>query len=249
MRMGFRWFTGLALCAAVAFGAAACGGGHHTPDIANGRVIFQNGINGRQACSYCHTMQAAGAAGTFAPDLDQDTQEDRSRLHMSAPDIQDLVLKSIHDGQCLDATDPSRCMPGGLVGGNDATDVAAFITRCANRPRAAKCSQPKPANALVAEGMRLYGSLKCMGCHSTNGNVAVAPTFSGLAGSQVTLTNGQTVTASYSYLIASILSPDTEIVAGYKPGFMTGIITPGSVSADQVKALVAYIQSLPRPSK
>ena len=248
MRMGFRAFTGVALCAAVAFGAAACGGGGRTPDVANGRDLFRNGANGRQACSYCHTMRAADSAGTFAPNLDSDTQEDRSRLHMSEQEIGDLVLKNINDGQCLDPTDPSRCMPAGLLSGNDATDVAAFVARCANRPRAAQCPQPAPVNALAAEGARLYGSLKCMGCHSTNGNVAVAPTFRGLFGSQIELTNGETVTANESYLIHSILSPDAEIVAGYKPGFMTGIVPPGSVSVAQVRALIAYIRSLPKPT-
>lgn len=247
MHIGSRSFIGFALCAALAFGAVACGGSHKA-DIANGRALFRNGANGHQACSYCHTLQASGAAGTYAPNLDQDTQEDRTRLHMSDQQIHDLVLGNIKDGQCLDPTDPSRCMPPGLLSGNDAEDVAAFIVRCAARPRAAQCPQAEPSNALAAEGARLYGSLRCMGCHSTNGNVSVAPTWSGLFGSQVKLTNGDTVTATEMYLAHSILSPDADIVAGYKPGVMTSIIAPGSVSAAQVKALVAYIKSLPKPA-
>jgi cytochrome c oxidase subunit 2 len=98
--------------------------------------------------------------------------------------------------------------------------------------------------ALVAQGKTLFTSLGCAGCHSIDGTKLVGPTFKGLAGSKVTLTDGSTVTADDAYLLESIFDPDKTIVQGYTPGVMSGVIKPGSVSQADAKALVAYIDSL-----
>ena len=57
------------------------------------------------------------------------------------------------------------------------------------------------------------------------------------------LTNGKTVKADDAYLIESIEDPDAEIVKGYQPGIMSGVIKPPDVEAD-AQDLVAYIKSL-----
>jgi cytochrome c2 len=231
-------FVGAAVLATSACGSSG------TPNIAHGREIFQNGKDSGQACAYCHTLRAARAAGTFAPDLDRDIQEDRTHFHMNELQIRKTVRDQLHKGPCLDKNDPSRCMPPDLVKGGDAVDVAAFLARCANRPGLEDCLPSKPAGSLAAKGELLFGSLRCEGCHSTTGNVAVAPTMKGLAGSNVELANGKTVRADDNYLVVSILAPDAQIVKGYKPGFMTAIVGPSSVSSAQVRALVAYIKTL-----
>jgi mono/diheme cytochrome c family protein len=231
--------TGLA----VSLAAGCGGGGGGSANIANGREIFANGTGGNQACAYCHTLRAANAGGTFAPNLDQDIAEDR-RTGMSESKIDKEVLGLIREGVCLDQNDPSRCMPKGLASGGDAEDVAAFVARCADNPRGQDCSEAPPADALVAKGRRLFGTLRCQGCHSTNGNVAVAPTFKGLAGSEVTLSDGGTTTATDSYLLTSIIVPDALIVDGYKPGFMSTTIRPRQVSVAQARALIAYMKTL-----
>jgi cytochrome c oxidase subunit 2 len=87
-------------------------------------------------------------------------------------------------------------------------------------------------------------SYRCAGCHSMNGNVAVGPSFKGLAGSDVKLTNGKTVTADDAYLIRSITKPDSQIVSGFKPGVMSTTIAPGSISAEQARSLIAFIKTL-----
>ncbi len=69
----------------------------------------------------------------------------------------------------------------------------------------------------------------------------------GLAGSQVKLSSGQTVTADALYIRQSILDPDSQIVAGYGPSVMSAATDPFSEEIrqdDHVSALVAYIQSL-----
>jgi cytochrome c2 len=96
----------------------------------------------------------------------------------------------------------------------------------------------------ATKGKALYTSLGCVGCHSLDGSKGTGPTFKGLAGSKVQLTNGQSVTADDAYLTKSIDDPDAEIVQGFTPGIMSAVIKPGSVSQADTADLVAYIQTL-----
>jgi cytochrome c2 len=93
----------------------------------------------------------------------------------------------------------------------------------------------------ATKGKALYTSLGCVGCHSLDGSKGTGPTFKGLAGSKVQLTNGQSTTADDAYLTKSIDDPDAEIVQGFSPGIMAAVIKPGSVSQADTADLVAYI--------
>ena len=123
---------------------------------------------------------------------------------------------------------------GGGGGGSSATSTVPSKSS----------SSPAPAAGLVARGKELYTAKGCNACHSLNGQRLVGPSWKGLAGSTVTLADGKTVTADPSYLVTSIEDPDKQIVAGYKPGVMSGTIPPGSVSAADARALAAFIASL-----
>ena len=104
-----------------------------------------------------------------------------------------------------------------------------------------------PATSLpgqAALGRSLYGSLGCSACHSTDGSSGTGPTWKGLYGSKVTLTDGQMVTADDTYLYDSIEDPNKQIVAGFKPDVMTTVIKPGSVSRSDAQTLIAYIKTL-----
>ena len=90
--------------------------------------------------------------------------------------------------------------------------------------------------------MRPRGS-GCSGCHSLTGAKLVGPSFKGLYGSKVQLSTGQTVTADEAYLLQSIMDPDKQIVKGFPKGVMSATIRPGSVSAANAKALIAFIKS------
>lgn len=97
------------------------------------------------------------------------------------------------------------------------------------------------ADGPPAQGADLARSLGCSSCHSTNGDRKQGPTWQGLAGSEVTLDDGSTVTADAAYLTRSITDPGDEVVDGYIP-----IMPDLNVSDADVAALVAYIQELPR---
>src|SRR5262249_52973593 len=100
------------------------------------------------------------------------------------------------------------------------------------------------AGGAVAQGKALYASKGCEACHSIDGTPRTGPTWKGLAGSSVKLTDGRTVTAGKPYLLTSIEDPDKQVVAGFQSGVMSSTIPKGSISAGDAAKLVAYIDSL-----
>jgi mono/diheme cytochrome c family protein len=104
----------------VAGAVAGCGGsGVAKPgeaDLANGKTLFVS------KCGACHTLEDAGSNGTLGPNLDDAAVGDR---------IEGLKLSSFEAlvRQQIDEADPP--MPRGLVSGNDARDVAAYVASVA----------------------------------------------------------------------------------------------------------------------
>jgi len=242
--------AGLALATA----SAGCGSGSKinpardsakTGDATRGAVLFMNGADGQLSCAFCHPMEAADAHGPFAPNLDQEGREYQS-VHLSDREVRKLVLDFVVNGRCgTDPSDPSHCMPKNLVTGQDAIDVATYVGRCAGKAGRPGCHPDNSVaggDAEASMGLRLYRSLRCVSCHSVTGNVAVGPSFKGLAGSDVKLADGTTVTADDAYLIESMTDPDRKIVDGFTAGVMTQAIATGDVSLAQAKALVAFIK-------
>ncbi|MGH2831803.1 MAG: c-type cytochrome [Solirubrobacteraceae bacterium] len=128
-----------------------------------------------------------------------------------------------------------------------------FLTLCASgcggdssqglSPRPSALSQTAgPA----ARGQQLYQSDGCAGCHSLNGTRLTGPSWKGLAGSRVELSNGRIVTASRAYLTRHITEPNAMTVRGYPAGVMAQAIESLGLKANpsDVKALVAFIESL-----
>ena len=99
--------------------------------------------------------------------------------------------------------------------------------------------------ALVAHGKSLYSDDGCSACHSLTGTAGVGPSFKGVAGSTVTLTSGQTITADDAYLQQSIANPNAQIVKGYRAGIMSTAIAGYTLAGkpNDIRALVAYIKS------
>ena len=95
---------------------------------------------------------------------------------------------------------------------------------------------------LASQGAELFRQYGCSGCHEGGGTVR-APQLEGLFGSPVPLSGGKVVIADDRYIRDSILDPNAEVVAGYKPVMPT---FAGEVSEDDLAKLVAYIQSIGR---
>jgi len=91
--------------------------------------------------------------------------------------------------------------------------------------------------SLAETGADLYKQYACNTCH----DIGRGPSFVGLYGTSVKLSNGQTVLADDAYIRESILNPSAKIVAGYAPLMPT---FQGQLGEEQILQLTAYIKSL-----
>ncbi|MFN8016768.1 MAG: cytochrome c [Acidimicrobiales bacterium] len=103
-------------------------------------------------------------------------------------------------------------------------------------------SEP-PLSKAGARGKEVAGSggQGCLGCHTTTGGRSTGPTWKDLAGSQVELSTGRTVTADDAYLRRSILHSREQVVKGY-PNIMP--VYAGHLSDQEVRDLIAYLHDL-----
>lgn len=103
--------------------------------------------------------------------------------------------------------------------------------------------QPDP----VAQGKVLSADLGCAGCHTASREASVGPTWKGLWGSQVTLSDGRTIIADKDYIAGKLTNPSAAVVAGYPSDAMVVALRASSTVLNHpgnVEALTAYIQSL-----
>ncbi|MGE5776534.1 MAG: cytochrome c oxidase subunit II [Chloroflexota bacterium] len=89
-------------------------------------------------------------------------------------------------------------------------------------------------------GQALVAANGCAACHSINGSAGIGPTWFGLSGSQVELSDGSTVTADDAYIHESIKAPQEKIVAGFE----TQLMPTYPFNDDQINDIVAYIKTL-----
>jgi len=81
----------------------------------------------------------------------------------------------------------------------------------------------------------------CRGCHTIDGSTLIGPSWLGLYGSKVELSDGTTVTADEAYLKESIQNPDAAIVAGFpSPSPMLHY----TFTDDEIANIIAYLQTL-----
>jgi plastocyanin len=111
---------------ALALAATGCGAGAANPagaDLVNGKKLFI----GKATCGSCHTLQRAGTKGNQGPNLDAAFENSRNNGFGDSV-IAGVVLDQIHH--------PRRgsIMPAGLVKGDDARDVAAYVGSVAGKP-------------------------------------------------------------------------------------------------------------------
>jgi mono/diheme cytochrome c family protein len=225
-----------ALICATALLAAGCG----TGGISKGGDAAQGGQLFVQKCGSCHTLAAAQTKGAVGPNLDDAFASDRGQGYKDST-IQQVVRDQIEIA--------GGRMPANLVTGTNADSVAAYVAACAGiESPGSSCTVSAAVGpalpGLAGKGQKLYASLGCQGCHTTNGSKGTGPSFKGLYGRQTKLTSGPAVTANMAYLLEAIRDPDKQIVAGYQAGIMSSAIKPGSVSVADAKALIAFIKTL-----
>lgn len=114
-------------------------------------------------------------------------------------------------------------------------DGASFATWVSARQ-----AEAAALNTPESRGQALVAANGCAACHSINGAAGVGPTWQGLFGSTVPLTNGTSVTADDAYITESIKAPQAKIVAGFENQAMP--LYP--FTDQQIADIVAYIKTL-----
>jgi cytochrome c oxidase subunit 2 len=96
--------------------------------------------------------------------------------------------------------------------------------------------------AATPEGMGqlLVTQNGCAACHSIDGSAGIGPTWFGLFGSEVELTDGTAVIADEAFITESIREPQAKIVKGFESQQMVQY----TFSDEELAALVAYIKTL-----
>lgn len=93
----------------------------------------------------------------------------------------------------------------------------------------------------VEAGRELFETkLGCASCHA-GGATQRGARLEGIFGTDVKLTNGQSVKVDEEYIRNSILNPSSQVVEGFQPIMPT---FKGQVTEEQIVSLVAYIKSL-----
>jgi plastocyanin/cytochrome c551/c552 len=123
----------LALAASAAL--AACGTEKHEADLANGKRLYTGQLQdpkkkptaNYQACGNCHALARADSSSTTGPSLDAAFAQARKDGMTTA------TIEGVVRGQILHPRKAS-IMPAGLVEGDDATDVAAYVAQVAGQP-------------------------------------------------------------------------------------------------------------------
>ena len=128
-RRGFgRVVTGGAVVA-LAFGG--CSLKDSGTDTVNGKTLFA------EKCASCHALKRAGASGVTGPDLDAafaQSRKDGLGESTFAGVVHQQILHPNRNPQVDPKTGQQTIMPAGIVTGDDARDVAAYVAEAAARP-------------------------------------------------------------------------------------------------------------------
>jgi mono/diheme cytochrome c family protein len=128
-----RPIANFAAVALVALAGAGCGSESATSPVAkpgeanlsNGQKLFTT------TCGGCHTLAAAGTKGTIGPNLD-DAYAGPASQDWDRSSFEAIVREQIEMG----SPDAAVPMPAGLLDGQDAVDVAAYVAAVAANPKA-----------------------------------------------------------------------------------------------------------------
>ena len=209
------------VAAAIALPLAACG--RDEPDMSNGKAMFS------QKCGSCHTLARAGTQGQTGPNLDTAF---RAAL---AKGIARNTVEGVVHRQILHPRRNS-VMPAGLVTGQEAKDVAAYVSYAAHRSGEDTGALAQAGLAGATTGEQIFTAAGCAGCHKltkagTNGTIG--PDLDDLK-------NSPDIKGSPdAYVKQSILDPNAVVVKGFQANVMP--VFKGKLTDKQVQALVQYL--------
>ena len=113
--------------------------------------------------------------------------------------------------------------------------------RVLSQPDYARWLEHPQTGDLAERGRDIAAKRGCLSCHTLDGQPHIGPSWAGLYGSQVKLSDGSVVTADVEYLTRSMMDPQAQIVDSYKPVMPT---YRGILEEPEVAAIVELIVSL-----
>ncbi len=110
--------------------------------------------------------------------------------------------------------------------------------------------RPAERNPLEA-GTMLFQNLRCDTCHTVGAGTSTSgpprgPDLAGRFGTDVTLSDGQTVRFDERYVRESLLEPPKRLALGFQPLMPS---YKGQIGESDILALIAYLKSLKAPSR
>jgi mono/diheme cytochrome c family protein len=213
------------LCAAaLGLPLAACG--RDEPNLETGKAKFV------EKCGSCHILARAGTAGTTGPDLDAAFQT------ALADGLDRDTVEGIVHRQILHPRIDSQ-MPAGLVKGDQASDVAAYVGYAAARRGDDSGALATAGLAQAKTGDQIFTAAGCAGCHTfgpAGSNGTIGPSLDEL---QTQAGNIEPGKSAEQYVREAIQDPDAFVVEGYSAGVMPSF--QGKLTDEQVDALVEYL--------
>jgi mono/diheme cytochrome c family protein len=208
---------------AIALPLGACG--RDEPDLETGKAQFV------AKCGSCHTLSRAGTAGTTGPDLDTAFQTALAD-GMDRDTVEGIVHRQILHPRV------DSVMPAGLVKGEDANDVAAYVGYATGRKGQDEGALASAGLAQAKTGDQIFTAAGCAGCHTyapAGSNGTIGPSLNELKTQAGNIEPGK---AADEYVRESIEDPSAFIVKGF-PNAMPPF--KGKLTDQQIDALVQYL--------
>jgi mono/diheme cytochrome c family protein len=206
--------------ALVALPLAACG--RDEPDLSEGKAQFV------QNCGSCHVLNRAGTQGTQGPNLDAAFQAALAE-GIDRDTIEGIVADQIAHPR------KSSIMKPGLVKGETANDVAAYVAYAADKSGEDSGALAQAGLAGATSGEQIFTAAGCAGCHTfgpAGSNANIGPSLDDLA-------SAAGDASPEDYATESIVDPDAVIAEGFNEGVMPSF--EGKLTEKQLQALVEYL--------
>jgi len=215
----------LAALGAVALALALGACGRNDPNLETGKAKFV------EKCGSCHTLARAGTQGTTGPNLDTAFQA-ALRDGLDRDTVEGVVHRQI-----LHPRSDSQ-MPAGLVEGEDASDVAAYVGYAAARTGDDEGALASAGLAQAKTGQQIFTAAGCAGCHTfspAKSTGTIGPNLNELKTEAAKMEKGK---SADEYIRESLEDPGAFLVKGY-PNAMPSF--KGRLTDEQIKALIDFL--------
>ena len=184
-----------------------------------------------QKCGSCHELARAGTAGTQGPSLDAAFQ-----TALADGIDRDTVQGIVHD-QILHPRKNS-IMPAGLVTGQTAKDVAAYVAYAADKPGEDSGALASAGLAQAKTGEQIFTAAGCAGCHTfapAGSNGTIGPDLDDLAAAAGNREPGK---SAEEYVRESLTNPEAFLVEGFGNAMPS---YEGRLTDEQIQTLIEYL--------